>query len=184
MQSKAKTVKEYLAELPEDRRKALNAVRKVIKANLGQGYAEGMQYGMIGYYVPHKIYPPGYHCDPTQPLPFAGLASQKNHMSIYMMCIYGDAAHEARFRKAWAATGKKLDMGRSCIRFKRVEDVPLELIGATIARVPVEEFIAVYEKNVKPGGERASRKKTASKAGTRKKATKAVQKQKAARKKR
>ena len=91
MQSKATTVEQYLAELPEDRRKAIEAVRQVVLKNLDKDYEEGMQYGMIGYYVPHRVYPAGYHCDPKQPLPFAGLASQKNHMALYLMCVYGDS---------------------------------------------------------------------------------------------
>ena len=128
MQSKAKTVEEYLAALPEDRREAVQAVRKVILKNLGKGYEEGMQYGMIGYYVPHSVYPDGYHCDPKQPLPFAGLASQKNHMAIYLMCIYGIEEQERWFREAWARTGKKLDMGKSCVRFKKLEDLPLDCL--------------------------------------------------------
>lgn len=118
MQSKAATVAEYLAELPEDHRRAIEAVRKVILDNLDSGYEEGMQYGMIGYYVPHRIYPAGYHCDPKQPLPFAALASQKNYMSLYLMCIYGETPLAAWFREAWAKTGKKLDAGKACIRFK------------------------------------------------------------------
>ena len=105
MQSKAATVEAYLAELPEDRRHILQAVREVILRNLPAGYEEGMQYGMIGYFVPHAVYPAGYHCDPKQPLPFAGLASQKNHVSLYLMCIYGDQAQRAWFEKAWAAAG-------------------------------------------------------------------------------
>jgi hypothetical protein len=152
MQSKAKSVKEYLAGLPEERRKTIEAVRKVIRKNLGRGYEEGMQYGMIGYYVPHKLYPPGYHCDPKQPLPFACLASQKNHMAVYLMTIYGE--DETWFRKEWAKTGKKLDMGKSCIRFKKLDDVPLDVIGKAIARVPVKEYIGYYEANVKPSAKR------------------------------
>src|ERR1700741_4251032 len=107
MQSKATTVKAYLAELPKDRRDAIEAVRKVILANLDKDYQEGMQYGMISYSVPHSIFPAGYHCDPKQPLPFAGLASQKNYMSLYMMCVYGDTPQSDWFRNAWAKTGKK-----------------------------------------------------------------------------
>ena len=95
MQSKATSVDQYLAGLPADRRDAIEAVRAVILENLPKGYEEGMQYGMIGYYVPHRVYPAGYHCDPLQPLPFAALASQKNHMSLYLMCIYGNPEHEA-----------------------------------------------------------------------------------------
>jgi hypothetical protein len=139
--SKAKSVKEYLAGLPADRRAALEALRKVILKNLDKDYEEGMQYGMIGYYVPHRIFPAGYHCDPKQPLPFAGLASQKNHLALYLMCVYGNSELADWFRKAWAKTGKKLDMGKSCIRFKKIEDVPLEVIGETIARVPAKTYI-------------------------------------------
>lgn len=154
MMSKAATVTEYLAELSPDRRAAMKAVRAVIRKNLPKGYAEGMQYGMVGYFVPHKVYPPGYHCNPKEPLPFASIASQKNHMAIYLMCIYGNKEHEAWFRREWAKTGKKLDMGKSCIRFKRLEDLPLEVIGKAVARVPVAEYISYYESVVKPGGKR------------------------------
>jgi hypothetical protein len=157
MTSKAKTVKEYLAELPAERRAAIQKVRGVILKNLGAGYAEGMQYGMIGYHVPHRVYPPGYHCDPTQPLPFAGLASQKNHMALYLMCIYGSPQHEDWFRKEWAKTGRKLDMGKSCIRFKKLEDLPLDVIGKAIARVPVRDFIEYYESAIKTGGKRRAK---------------------------
>ena len=126
MQSKATTVTEYLKSLPEDRRKALQAVREVMLKNLDKAYQESMSYGMMGYSVPHSLYPAGYHCDPKQPLPFAALASQKNYMSVYLMCVYGHSGEDEWFRKAWAKTGKKLDMGKSCIRFKRVEDLALE----------------------------------------------------------
>ena len=146
MKSKASTVQQYLAELPEDRREALQAVRLAILKNLPKGYEEGMQYGMIGYFVPHSLYPAGYHCDPKQPLPFAGLASQKNHMSIHLMGIYSDREHEAWFREAWAKTGKTLDMGKSCVRFKTIDDVPLRVIGQAIKRVPVKKFVKHYER--------------------------------------
>src|SRR5205807_5459460 len=145
MISKAKTVNEYLKSLPDDRREALKAVRKVILQNLDKDYEEGMQYGMIGYYVPHRVFPAGYHCDPKQPLPFAALASQKNHMSLHLMCVYGHGPLAEWFREAWAKTGKKLDMGKACIRFKRVEDLALDVIGEAIWRVPVEKYIDHYE---------------------------------------
>jgi hypothetical protein len=145
MTSKAKTVKEYLASLPEGRRAAISAVRKVILEHLPNGYEEGMQYGMIGYYVPHTIYPAGYHCDPEQPLPFASLASQKNHMSVNLMCIYGDGQHRKWFESTYKASGKKLDMGQCCVRFKTLEDLPLDVIGKAIARVPVARYVAGYE---------------------------------------
>jgi uncharacterized protein YdhG (YjbR/CyaY superfamily) len=145
MQSKATTVKEYLEELPEDRRAAINKVRQVIKKNLPKGMAEGMQYGMIGYFVPHKIYPAGYHCDPKQPLPFAGLASQKGHMSFYLCTLYQNPELEAWFRERMAAAGKKLDMGKGCIRFKRLEDLPLDVVGEMVGKMTVAEVIARYD---------------------------------------
>ncbi|MCP4246534.1 MAG: DUF1801 domain-containing protein [bacterium] len=165
MQSKATTVDEYLAGLPDDRRETLEAVREAILENLPKGYEEGMQYGMIGYYVPHSVYPPGYHCDPQQPLPFAGLASQKNHMALYLMCIYTDPEQAAWFRETWAKTGKKLDMGKSCVRFKKLDDLPLNVIGLAIKRMPVKKFIERYESVVKPAGKRSD------KAGAKKSAT-------------
>lgn len=145
VQSRAATVAEYLAELPDDRRQAIAAVREVILKNLPQGYQEVMSYGMIGYVVPHALYPPGYHCKPSLPLPFASLASQKNHMAVYLMSIYGHKPTESWFVKEYKASGKKLDMGKSCVRFKKLDDLPLELIGKAIARVPVEKWIAIYE---------------------------------------
>lgn len=157
MQSKLTTVPEYLASLPPDRREAIAAVRKVILANLDPLYSEGMQYGMIGYAVPHSVFPAGYHCDPKQPLPFAALASQKNSMSLYLMGLYcgcsdpstnGPAGtltpHAQWFHQAWAKTGKKLDMGKACIRFKKLEDLPLEVIAEAIRRVPAKVYIEHY----------------------------------------
>ncbi|MBS0187380.1 MAG: DUF1801 domain-containing protein, partial [Planctomycetes bacterium] len=139
MQSKAATVREYLAELPPDRRESLEKVRKVILANLDKDYQEGMGYGMMGYSVPHSVYPAGYHCNPEQPLPFAGLASQKGHMSLYLMCLYADSDHAKWFQEAWKKTGKKLDMGKSCIRFKHADELALDVIGQSIKRVPAKK---------------------------------------------
>ena len=144
MQSNAQTVDEYLAGLPEDRRIAISTVRDVILKNLPKGYEEGMQYGMIGYYVPHSIFPAGYHCDPKQPLNYASLGSQKNHMALYLMCVYGDSEHAQWFKQAWEATGKKLDMGKACVRFKKLDDLPLDVIGESIARVPCDKYVARY----------------------------------------
>jgi hypothetical protein len=149
MTSNARTVDDYVAALPEDRRAALSAVRQVILANLPQGYEECMQYGMIGYVVPHRLYPAGYHCDPKQPLTYASLGSQKNHMAIYLMCVYGDPATAQWFRKAFQAAGKKLDMGKSCVRFKKLDDLPLDVIGQVIARVPVKAYLARVEQVLK-----------------------------------
>ena len=150
MQSKATTVEQYLASLPEERRAAISAVRDVIRKNLDTQYEEGMQYGMIGYYVPHKVFPAGYHCDPKQPLPFASLASQKSHMAVYLMCVYGQPEQEKWFREAWAKTGKKLDMGKSCVRFKKLEDVALDVLGEAIRRAPAKAYIAHYESVLRP----------------------------------
>jgi hypothetical protein len=160
-----------MAELPADRRAALSAVREVIIKNLDEGYVEGMSYGMPGFFVPHSLYPAGYHVDPTQPLPFVSLASQKNHMAIYLMATTMKPGEEDWLRAAWARTGKKLDMGKSCIRFKKLEDVALEVVGEAIRRVPSREYIALYEANL-PGGSRA--KNTASKAEPAKTASKTV----------
>ena len=145
MKNTAKTVDEYVKGLPEDRREAISAVRKVILKNLPKGYHECMSYGMIGYVVPHSVYPKGYHCNPKLPLPFVNLGSQKNHMALHLMCIYLDAETNQWFRKAWEKTGRKLDGGKGCIRFKRLEDVPLEVVGQLIARIPVADYIALTE---------------------------------------
>jgi uncharacterized protein YdhG (YjbR/CyaY superfamily) len=145
MQSKATTVAEYLGELPEDRRAAISKVRQVIRKNLPRGIVEGMQYGMIGYFVPHKIYPAGYHCDPKQPLPFAGLASQKGHMSLYLCTLYQNAELEAWFKAKFAEAGKKLDMGKGCVRFKKLDDLPLDVVGEAMGRMTVEEVVANYD---------------------------------------
>ena len=160
MQSKATTVEQYLAELPEERRAELQRVRDVILANLGEGYREGMLYGMVGYFVPHELYPAGYHCDPSQPLSFVCLASQKQHLSLYLTCLYANHEQLLAFRAAWAKTGKKLDMGKSCIRFKRADDLALELIAAAIRRTPVAKLIKDYEAVLKA----AQRTKEAGKA--------------------
>lgn len=145
MQSNAKTVEEYLASLPEDRREALTIVRQTILKNLDKGFQETMQYGMVGYSVPHSIFPPGYHCDPKQPLPFAGFASQKNFMAIYLYCIYSDTDAEKNFKAEYASTGKKMDMGKCCVRFKKLEDLPLELIGKTIKAITVKKCVDHYQ---------------------------------------
>jgi hypothetical protein len=157
MQSKAATVAQYLAELPADRRQEIERVMGVIKQNLGPGYEVGMQYGMISFHVPHSIYPAGYHCDPRQPLPFAGLASQKNYLSLYCMSMYEDGGDLSWFQKEWKKTGKKLDMGKCCIRFKRADDLALGLIGEAIKRMPVERWIEFYESEIRDSRQRATK---------------------------
>ena len=142
MKSDATTVKEYLDSLPEDRRKAISAVRREIRKRLPKGYVEGMQFGMIGYYVPLRSYPETYN---DQPLNFAALASQKNHMAVYLNNIYSDPKLLRWFEKEYKASGKKLDMGKSCVRFKKLDDLPVELIGEAVAQTSVDEFIGQYE---------------------------------------
>jgi uncharacterized protein YdhG (YjbR/CyaY superfamily) len=167
MQSNAKSVAEYLASLPEDRRAIVSAVRDVINKNLPKGYAESMQYGMIGWSVPHSAYPAGYHCDPRQPVPFAGLASQKAYVSLYLMCSYGMDEERQHLIEGFAKAKKKLDMGKGCIRFKKLADLPLDVVGRAIKRVPLARFLAHYESAVQAEGKRprqaAAKKKAAKK---------------------
>jgi hypothetical protein len=155
MQSNASTVEAYLAELPDERRAIVAAVRDTVLANLDPAYAEGMGYGMIGWSVPHSVFPAGYHCNPKLPLPFASLASQKNHVSLYLMGLYmgntGKAESEdvVWLRQAWAASGKKkLDMGKACIKFKKLDDIALDVIGEAIKRMPAVRYIALYQKTL------------------------------------
>lgn len=161
MQSNAKTADEYIASLPEDRRRALTAIRDVVRASLDPAYEEGMGYGMMGWDVPHSLFPAGYHCNPKQPLPFVGLASQKNHISLYLMGLYvgcvespadGETDEARWFREAWLATGKKLDLGKSCVRFRKLEDAALDVIGEAIRRLPAREYIARYEQSLAKAG--------------------------------
>lgn len=150
MQSKAATVDTYLAELPEDRKRAMTELRKVIKKNLPKGFKEGMGYGMAGWSVPHSLYPPGYHCTPELPLPFMGIASQKNFIAVYHMGVYADPKLLKWFTVAHAkASPKRLDMGKSCIRYKKPEDIPYKLIGELAAKITPEEWINIYETNFK-----------------------------------
>ena len=151
MQSTAKTVAEYITSLPDDRKAAMSAIRDVVNENLPKGFKEGMLSGMINWYVPLETYPPGYHCEPKgQPLGFMGLASQKNNISLYSMCLYGHPKELDWFKKEWPQhTSRKLDMGKSCIRFKKMDDIPLELIGKLASRITPEQWIAIYEKALK-----------------------------------
>ena len=150
MQYDAKTPDEYIAELPEDRRSALAALRKVINENLPKGFKETMGYGHMGWVVPHETYPAGYHCDPKQPLPFMGIASQKNHIAVYAMCLYGNVDQLEWFRAEWPKhSKKKLNMGKSCIRFTKLEDIPLDLIGELASKVTPQQWIEIYENAMK-----------------------------------
>jgi hypothetical protein len=139
MRSEARTVDEYLAEMPPDRREAIGAVRQVILENLPAGYEETMNWGMIAYEVPLAVHPDTYN---RQPLMYAALASQKNHMTVYLTSIYMDQEASAEFEAAYRATGKRCDVGNSCVRFRKLEDLPLSLIGEAIASLPIEEFVS------------------------------------------
>jgi hypothetical protein len=150
MQSKATTTDQYIDELPVDRQAAMKKLRAVLRKNLPKGFQEGMGYGMMGYSVPHSKYPKGYHCDPKLPLPFVGIASQKNHIAIYHMGVYAHPGLLKWFKEAHAkASPKKLDMGKSCIRYKSADDIPYELIGELAKKVTPDEWIAWYEKAFK-----------------------------------
>jgi hypothetical protein len=187
MKSNAKTVAEYLLSLPADRRAAIETVRGVILENLDKDYEESMQWGMIGYAVPHRVWPSGYHCDPKKPLLMCALSSQKNNLTFYLMSVYGDGtgkdggvgnkAEREWFEKAWKAAGKKLSMGGCCVRFKRVEDAALGVIGEAVRRMPARTYVENYikalastgrgsdGKKLKGTGE-AAKKKSAKKAST------------------
>lgn len=150
MQSKAATPDEYASEIPEERKAVFNQLRKEIKKNLPKGFKEVMGYGMIGYVVPHNIYPAGYHCDTAQPLPFMGIASQKNFIAVYHMGIYAMPEMMKWFTGEYAKHVKtKPDMGKSCIRFKKPETVPVSLIGELASKISVDEWIECYEKIIK-----------------------------------
>lgn len=164
MPDKPTTITKYLASIPVDRRKTIKALRETIKKNLDPKFKEGIQYNAIGYFLPHSVYPDGYHCDPKQPLPFGGLASQKNHIGIYLFCLYTDESQVEQFQKEWKATGKRLDMGKSCVRIKTLDDVPLDVLGRAIKRITAAKFVKSYEAII-PASKRkkASKKKVAKK---------------------
>ncbi len=142
MRSDAGTVEQYLAELPDDRRDAIETVRDTILVNLPEGYVEEMNFGMITYSVPLATYPDTYN---GQPLMYAALANQKNHMAVYLTGVYADEDQRDAFLDKYRETGKRLDMGKSCVRFRRIDDLPVELIGDTIAETDVDTFVEVYE---------------------------------------
>ena len=150
MQSTATTTDQYINELPDDRKAAMAELRKVIKKNIPKGYKEGMGYGMMGWSVPHSIYPAGYHCTPELPLPFMGIASQKNFVALYHMGIYADQALLKWFTTEFPKHSKsKLDMGKSCIRFKKMDQIPFKLIGELATKMSVKEWIDLYEQKLK-----------------------------------
>ncbi|MGV9004676.1 DUF1801 domain-containing protein [Flavobacterium sp.] len=150
MESTAKTVEQYLLQLPEDRIEVINELRTTILKNLPSGFKEQISYGMIGYVVPHDIYPAGYHCNPTLPIPFISIASQKNFISIYHMGLYADTRLSDWFVSEYSKHSKaKLDMGKSCIRFKKTAEIPFELIGVLCQKISVEDWISTYETTLK-----------------------------------
>lgn len=150
MQYTVNTPEEYIAAIPEDRQKAIAELRKVINKNLPKGFKEGVGYGMMGWSVPHTIYPPGYHCDPKQPLPFMGIASQKNFIAVYHMGVYANKELYDWFVNEYPKHVKtKLDMGKSCIRFKKPEQIPYELIGQLAKKMTPQDWIACYEAGLK-----------------------------------
>lgn len=150
MQSKASTIDQYLNELPEDRQNAMRKLRETVVSNLPEGFMETMGYGMMGYAVPHTLYPSGYHCDPKQPLPFMGMASQKNFISFYHMGIYADPGLLAWFTSEYPKHCRtKLDMGKSCIRFKKPDQIPYDLIAELCRKMTVKDWISLYEQKLK-----------------------------------
>jgi len=146
MKTEGKTVQELLDNIPADRQEAFHKLHEVIVNNLPKGFEAAISYGGLGYVVPHSIYPSGYHCKPIEPLPFAGLASQKNSINFYHMGIYSDPALLDWFVKEYPKHSKqKLDMGKSCIRFKKLDDIPYQLIGALMKKMSVKQWVGLYE---------------------------------------
>ena len=150
MQYKADSPDDYIAQLPEERQEVVSQIRTVILQNLPKGFEEQMSYGMLGYVVPHTIYPNGYHCDPKLPLPFINLASQKNFIAVYHSDIYADPKLYDWFVSEYARQCKyKLDMGKSCVRFKKMDDIPYKLIAELCTKMTIDDWITLYEKNIK-----------------------------------
>ena len=150
MQSKASSVDEYIQELPEDRKEVIQKLREIILKNLPEGFSEQIGYGMIGYVVPHSIYPSGYHCTPKLPLPFANIASQKNFIAFYHMGLYANPKIYEWFVSEFPKhSSAKLDMGKSCVRFKKMTDIPFDLIGELMSKISVNDWIETYEEKYK-----------------------------------
>ena len=150
MTSDAKNPEEYINSLPEDRKIHIEKLRNIILKNLPKGFQEGMNYGMMGYYVPHTIYPNGYHCKPTDPLPFLGFASQKNSINLYHMGIYANKDLYDWFVAEYPKyASRKLDMGKSCVRFKKLDEIPYTLIGELMKKMSVKDWIDFYEMTLK-----------------------------------
>jgi hypothetical protein len=179
------TVSDYLAKLPDDRRTAIAQVRDVINANLPTGYEERLQFGMISWCVPESVLPAKQVYN-KQPLCFASLGSQKNHMAVYLMCVYGDDSLRTWFEKAYKQSGKKLDMGKSCVRFQTVDALPLDVIGEAVAKVSVDNYVAIYRRTRgahEPVSRATIKKSAAKKSATKKPAAKKSAAKKSAAKK-
>jgi hypothetical protein len=147
MHSKAKTVAAYLAELTPDRRETMEVLRRKLKRHLDPLLEEVLQYGMITYVIPHRVYPPGYHCRPTDPLPFLSVASQKNNLALYVMAISMDRQLSTWLDQAWKATGHRLDRGQSCIRFRSPDDIPWDVLAELLQKVDVPTYVQLYEQS-------------------------------------
>lgn len=179
------SIDSYLKSLPEDKRASVETIRKFFRQHIETGFEEGLQYGMIGYYVPHSRYPKGYHCDPKQPLPFAHIAARSHGYSLYLFCIYGqeDSSSVMQFVADWKAEGKKLDMGKACVRVKTTGDIAWNALGKLLARITVSNFIEHYEGLTGQGAKAKPAKKkkpaeTSSKATPKRKVAKASAKKK------
>jgi len=146
MQSAALTIEEYISQIPETQREAIIQLREVINKRIPEGFSEQMSYGMIGWVIPHNLYPKGYHCNPKLPLPFLNIAAQKNFIAVYHMGIYADSALFSWFTEEFTKVSKqKPDMGKSCLRFKKVDSIPYELIGQLAQKITVDDWIRLYE---------------------------------------
>jgi hypothetical protein len=164
MQSKAQTPDQYFAELPKERKAAMEELRKVIKKNIPKGFEERMNYGMVGWIVPHSLYPAGYHCKPSDPLPFMGIASQKNFISFYHMGVYADPELFKWFTSEYPKHAKsKLDMGKSCLRLKKMDDIPYKLIGELASKMSVNDWVNRYESAFIPKPDKVTKLKKVSK---------------------
>jgi len=142
----ANEVKDYIDSLPEDRKKAINEIRKIINKNLPKGFKEGVGYGMIAWSVPHSVFPPGYHCDPSKPLMLMCLSSKKGYISLHHMGLYGNRPLMSWFKSEWPKhSAKKLDIGKACVRFKKIEDVPLGLIGELATKLTPQQWVEQYQ---------------------------------------
>lgn len=150
MQYNATTPEDYISQIPEDRKESVQKIRKVIQDNLPEGFEEGILYKMLGFYVPHSVYPDGYHCNPKDPLPFINIASQKNFIALYHSGLYAKKELYDWFVAEYPKHCKyKLDMGKSCVRFKKIEDIPYDLIAELATKMTVNEWISIYESAIK-----------------------------------